>query len=41
MYNCCVCGRPTDESKMYYDEEMDISYCPNCYLQENSSEDDY
>ncbi|AEF93925.1 hypothetical protein Desca_1055 [Desulfotomaculum nigrificans CO-1-SRB] len=38
MLKCCVCGKEDQESRMIWDEEMDNSYCENCYLKENSKE---
>jgi len=36
MIRCCICGKENTESNMILDEEMDNSYCENCYLEENS-----
>ncbi|PHJ39261.1 hypothetical protein P378_04385 [Desulforamulus profundi] len=38
MLKCCVCCKEDVESKMVLDEEMDNSYCENCYLTEYSKE---
>lgn len=40
MIKCCVCGAENSEPQMVLDEEMDIYYCQNCYLAENSADID-
>lgn len=38
MSSCCVCGKEMHESKMVFDDELENSYCENCYLAERSAE---